>query len=216
MEYVDGSSFEQIVEKCGPMDVSRVAHYLRQAALGLQHIYERGVVHRDIKPSDILVDRSGTVKIIDMGLARIISDGTDLPTGRYCGDLLGTPDYMAPEQAVEPCSVDIRADLYSLGATFYFCLVGSPPFPEGTIAQKVLWHRKREPQPIQRLRPEVPMSKRLAALIEQMMAKDVAQRPQAPQEVADALAPYTKEFIGPPPEAEMPIMCTAVRAIPAW
>jgi eukaryotic-like serine/threonine-protein kinase len=212
MEYVDGSSLQEIVEKAGPLDVSRAAHYIRQAALGLQHIHEIGVVHRDIKPDDILVDRGGIVKIIDMGLARFDQEGIKVSAGRYDDYVLGTPDYIAPEQALDPHGVDIRADIYSLGATFYFCLTGRPPFGEGTSAQKLIWHQTRRPESIRQLRLEVPM--RLATLIEQMMAKDPAQRPQTPQEIADALAPLTVEPIGPPPEEEMPHLSPAARAVP--
>ena len=211
MEYIDGSSLEDIVEKCGPMDITRTAHYIRQAALGLQHLHERRVVHRDIKPADILVDRRGMVKIIDMGFARLIADTNELRPGKYDGEVLGTADYMAPEQAIDPQAVDARADIYSLGATFYYCLAGDTPFGEGTLPQKVIWHQTRKPEPIRQLRPEVP--KELERLIAHMMAKDPAQRPQTPQEVADALAPYTVEPVAPPPEEEMPWDSPAVRNI---
>jgi serine/threonine protein kinase len=208
MEYVDGSSLQYITEKCGPMAVLRAAHYVRQAALGLQHVHERArIVHRDIKPADILVDRGGRVRIIDMGLARFFHDEEDVLTRKYDENVLGTADYMAPEQAIDSHRVDIRADIYGLGATFYFCLTRYPPFPGGTAAQKLIWHQTRQPTPVRQLRPRVPEG--LAALIDRMMAKDPAQRPQAPQEVADALAPYTAEPIGPPPEDEMPRLSPA-------
>lgn len=208
MEYVDGSSLQDITDKCGPMAVLRASHYMRQAALGLQHAHEiAGIVHRDIKPSDILVDRGGGVKIIDMGLARFSGDEEAVLTTRHDEVVLGTPDYMALEQAIDPHSADIRADIYSLGATFYFCLTGHKPFPGGTAAQKLIWHQTRQPEPIRQLQPTVPEG--LAALIERMMAKDPSQRPQTPQEVADALAPYTAEPIGPPPEDEMPRLSPA-------
>jgi serine/threonine protein kinase len=212
MEYIDGSSLQHVVKKGGPMDVTRAAHYVRQAALGLQHAHESaGLVHRDIKPSDILVDRTGVVKIIDMGLARFFHDEVFLK--KYDNTVLGTPDYMAPEQARDPHSVDIRADIYALGGTFYFCLTGRSPFSGGTVAQKILWHQTRQPEPIHRLRPESPMRQALAELIQRMMAKDPAQRPQTPQEVAEALTPWTQTPIGAPPEEEMPNHCPAVRAI---
>jgi serine/threonine protein kinase len=208
MEYVDGSSLQHITEKCGPMAVVRAAHYVRQAALGLQHAHETaGIVHRDIKPADILVDRGGGVKIIDMGLVRFSGDEAAVLTARYDEVVLGTPGYMAPEQALDPHRVDIRADIYSLGATFYFCLTRYTPFQGGTAAQKLIWLQTRQPQPIRQLRPKVPEG--LAALIGRMMAKDPALRPQTPQEVADALAPYTAEPIGPPPEDEMPRLSPA-------
>jgi serine/threonine protein kinase len=209
MEYVDGPSLQDITQKSGPMAVNRAAHYIRQAALGLQHAHEVGIVHRDVKPSDILVDRSGVVKLIDFGLVRFRPAGPAVPTGRHRGVVLGTPDYMAPEQALDPSSVDIRADVYSLGATFYFCLAGHPPFPDSTEAQKLLWLQTRQPEPIRQLRPTVPEG--MAAVIERMLAKDAAQRPQTPQEVADALDPFTAEPIAPPPDEEMPRLSPAAQ-----
>ena len=123
-----------------------------------------------------------------MGLARFFHDEEDILTKKYDENVLGTADYLAPEQALDSHGVDIRADIYSLGATFYFCLTGRTPFTEGTVAQKLIWHQTRQPKPIRQARPEVPEA--LAALIERMMAKDPAQRPQTPQEVAEALAPF--------------------------
>ncbi len=208
MEHVDGSSFQEIVKKAGPMDVLRACHYIRQAALGLQHAHETaGIVHRDIKPGNILVDRNGIVKILDMGLARFFHDEEDVLTKKYDENVLGTADYLAPEQALDSHSVDIRADIYSLGATFYFCLTGRTPFAEGSVAQKLIWHQTRQPKSIRQLRPETPES--IAALVERMMAKDPAQRPQSPMEVADAIAPWTQTPIPPPPEHEMPQLSPA-------
>src|SRR5437762_10711885 len=123
MEYVDGASLQEIVKKTGPMDVTRAAHYMRQSARGLQHAHDTaGIVHRDIKPGNILVDRTGAVKVLDMGLARFFNDEEDILTKKYDENVLGTADYLAPEQALDSHGVDIRADIYSLGATFYFCL----------------------------------------------------------------------------------------------
>jgi serine/threonine protein kinase len=208
MEYVDGSSLQHIVEKGGPMAVNRAAHYMRQAALGLQHAHEiAGIVHRDIKPADVLLDRGGGVKIIDMGLARFSDDEPAVLTARHDDVILGTLDYMAPEQAIDPHRVDIRADIYSLGATFYFCLTRYTPFRGGTAAQTLIWQQTRQPEPLRQLRRRIPEG--LAALIERMLAKDPAQRPPTPQQVVDALAPYTAEPIGPPPEAEMPRLSPA-------
>jgi serine/threonine protein kinase len=203
MEYVDGSSLQEIVKKTGPMDVLRACHYIRQAALGLQHAHDAaGIVHRDIKPGNILVDRNGIVKVLDMGLARFFHDKEDALTEKYNDDVLGTADYLAPEQALDSHAVDIRADIYSLGATFYFCLTGRTPFTDGTIAQKLIWHQTRQPKPIRQLRPEVPEG--VAAIVEKMMAKDPKQRPQTPLEVAEMLTPWTQTPIPPPPEHEMP------------
>jgi serine/threonine protein kinase len=203
MEHVDGSNLQEIIKKSGAMDVLRACHYIRQAALGLQHAHEAaGLVHRDIKPGNVLVDRNGIVKILDMGLARFFHDKDDILTQKYDENVLGTADYLAPEQALDSHSVDIRADIYSLGATFYFCLTGRTPFAEGTVAQKLIWHQTRQPKPLRSFRPEVP--EEIVAIIEKMMAKDVNQRYQTPQQVADVLAPYTQTPIPPPPSEEMP------------
>jgi serine/threonine protein kinase len=208
MEHVDGSSLQEIIKKTGPMDVLRTCHYMRQAALGLQHAHESaGLVHRDIKPGNILIDRNGIVKVLDMGLARFFHDEEDVLTKKYDENVLGTADYLAPEQALDSHSVDIRADIYSLGATFYFCLTGRTPFAEGTVAQKLIWHQTRQPKPIRQLRPEVPEG--VVAIVEKMMAKDPNQRPQTPLEVADGLIPWTQSPIAPPPENEMPQLCPA-------
>jgi serine/threonine protein kinase len=206
MEYVDGSLLFDIVQRFGPMDVTRAAHYIRQASLGLQHAHEAGMVHRDIKPSNLILERGGTLKILDMGLARNFMDESEEVLTR---GVLGTPDYLAPEQSLDSHNVDIRADLYSLGCTFYYLLTGSPPFPEGTVAQKLLWHQTRPPTPVRSFRPEVPEG--LAAIVHRLLAKDRTQRFQAPGELAVALQPFTKEPIPPPPVEEMPELSIAAR-----
>jgi eukaryotic-like serine/threonine-protein kinase len=208
MEFVDGANFQEIVKRTGPMDVTRAAHYIRQAALGIQHAHEAaGLVHRDIKPGNILVDRNGIVKVLDMGLARFFHDTDDILTKKYDENVLGTADYLAPEQALDSHGVDIRADIYSLGATFYFCLTGRPPFADGSIAQKLIWHQTRQPKPVRSIRPDVP--EEIAAIIEKAMAKDPAQRYQTPLDVAEALAPWTTTAIALPPESEMPQLSPA-------
>jgi serine/threonine protein kinase len=206
MEYVDGSSLQDIVKRHGPLSVERACHYLSQAAAGLQHAHEAGLVHRDIKPGNILVDRNGVVKVLDMGLARFFHE-EDSISKKYDETVLGTADYLAPEQAMDS-NVDIRADIYSLGATLYYCLTGQTLFGEGAAHQKLIWQQTRQPKPIHSLRPEVP--EELAAIVEkQMLAKDPAQRFQFPYEIVEALAPWTQEPIGPPPAEEMPRLCPA-------
>ena len=208
MEFVDGASLQDIVKQSGPMTPLRAAHYIRQAALGLGHAYERGLIHRDIKPGNLLVDRSGTVKVLDMGLARFFNDEEDILTKKYDDSVLGTADYLAPEQAVDSHDVDVRADIYSLGATFYFLLTGRTPFGDGTVAQKLLWHQTRQPKPVSTLRPDLPSE--IVEVVERMMAKEPDKRYQTPQEVADALVPWTATPIPPPSEAEMPRQSPAV------
>jgi serine/threonine protein kinase len=211
MEHVNGASLQEIIKKIGPMEVIRAAHYMRQAALGLEHAHAAaGLVHRDIKPGNILVDRSGIVKVLDMGLARFFHDEEDALTVKFDENVLGTADYLAPEQAQDSHGVDIRADIYSLGCTFYFCLAGKPPFAEGSVAQKLIWHQTRQPKPIQSIRPDVPEG--IVAVLNRMLAKDPRQRYQRPADVAEALAPWTQTPIPPPPEHEMPRLSLAALA----
>jgi serine/threonine protein kinase len=216
MEHVDGASLQEMVKRAGEgMDPVRAAHYIYQSALGLQHAHDAaGLVHRDIKPGNILVDRNGVVKVLDMGLARFYHDEEDPLTKKFDENVLGTADYLAPEQALDSHTVDIRADIYSLGGTFYYCLTGKTPFSEGSVAQKLIWHQTRQPKPIKSVRPDVPDE--IAAIVERMMAKDPAQRYQTPREVAEALAPWTQTPIAPPPEREMPqLSLAATRALNA-
>jgi serine/threonine protein kinase len=212
MEYIDGNTFQKIVKKGGPMDPLRAAHYIRQAALGLQHAHEADLVHRDIKPSNLLLDRSGTVKGLDMGLARFFHDEADDLSKRHSESPIGTMDYMAPEQALDSHQVDIRADIYSLGATFYFLLAGRSPFQGGTTLQKLMRHQFERPRPIKEVRPEV--HEELAAILDRMMAKEPAERYQTPAEVSDALAPWTRTPIPPPPPEEMPRLLAPARISP--
>jgi serine/threonine protein kinase len=207
MEYVDGASLQEIIKKFGPMNVLYACHYIRQAAIGLQHAHEAGLVHRDIKPGNLLVDRTGTVKVLDMGLARFFHDEEDILTKKYDESVLGTADYLAPEQALDSHSVDIRADIYSMGATFYFTLTSQPPFNEGTVAQKLIWHQTRQPKPIRQIRPDVPEG--VAVVIDRMMAKDRTKRYQTPAQVVDALAGWTTKPIAPPPDQWMPRLSPA-------
>jgi eukaryotic-like serine/threonine-protein kinase len=188
MEYVEGSDLQDMVKKHGPLSVDSACHYIRQSALGLDHARQRGLVHRDIKPGNILVDSKGQVKILDMGLARYFHDDEAILTNKFDENVLGTADYLAPEQAEDSHEVDIRADIYSLGATFYFLLTGKTLFGEGTVSQKLMWHQHNQPRPITELRPDVPPT--LAAIVMKMVAKAPGQRYQVPSEVAEALTQY--------------------------
>ncbi|MCS7166402.1 MAG: serine/threonine-protein kinase [Gemmatales bacterium] len=198
MEYVDGVSLQDLVKAHGPFDVARATHYLYQAARGLHHAYSVGLIHRDIKPANLLVSRAGVVKLLDLGLARFFLDEQDILTRKYDEKVLGTADYLAPEQALDSHVVDIRADIYSLGATFYYVLAGHPLFPEGTVAQKLIWHQTRMPKPIREIRSDVPIE--LAELLHRMLAKKPAERPQTPEEVARILEPMVdlRQLLPPP------------------
>src|SRR5205085_1110185 len=155
----------------------------------------------------------GAVKILDMRLARFFNDDDDILTKKFDENVLGTADYLAPEQAIDSHEVDTRADIYSLGATFYYLLSGKTPFGEGTVAQKLLWHQSRQPKPIRELRAEVPPA--LEAVLSKMMAKDPANRYKVPAEVTEALTPFAQAEIGPPPDAEMPRLSPAASGKPA-
>jgi serine/threonine protein kinase len=196
MEYIEGTSLQDIARE-RPLPIQQATDYIAQAARGLQHAHEAGLVHRDIKPSNLLVDRKGTVKILDMGLAVFFQEQESLTKEYDVSAVMGTADYLAPEQAINSHNVDIRADIYSLGLTFYFLLAGKTPYGEGTVAQKLLWHQLRNPQSVREVRPDVPEG--LAAIISTMLAKDREGRYQTPGEVATVLAPWVQGTPSPEP-----------------
>ena len=157
MEFVDGRSLQEIIQQDGPLDYQTAADFIRQSAAGLAHAHHAGMVHRDIKPGNLLIDRNGIVKLLDMGLARFFNDGDEESlTVAHDEKVLGTADYLAPEQALDSHSVDARADIYSLGCTFYFLLTGHPPFTEGTLAQRLMSHQTKEPPAVTEDRPDIP------------------------------------------------------------
>ncbi len=214
-EFVDGPNLEALVEARGPLDPVRAAQYVRQAADALQAAHEAGMVHRDVKPSNFLVDRSGTVKLLDLGLVKLLRADDGLTRSLDGKAVLGTIDFQAPEQAVDSSDVDIRADIYGLGATFYFLLTGQVIFPEGTVAQKLSWHQRRKPQPLREVRPEVP--EKMAKIVAKMLAKDPKHRYQTPEEVAAALESWTRDPVQPLEEFELPKVSKAARAfLSAW
>ena len=185
-EFIEGTNIRDLVREEGPFDPSRTIDVAIQVADALEHASEREIVHRDIKPSNIVITPTGRARIVDMGLARLhqVDGDADLTVS---GMTLGTFDYISPEQARDPRAADVRSDLYSLGCTMFFMLVGRPPFAEGTMVQKLLQHQQAAPPVIDELRPEVP--RRLAAVVERLMEKDPLDRYQRPAVlVADLLA----------------------------
>jgi eukaryotic-like serine/threonine-protein kinase len=214
MEYVEGINLARLVEKKGPLPVSHACHFARQTALGLQHAHEQGMVHRDIKPHNLMVTRKGQVKILDFGLARLARTETSPETRGPARALtavdvvLGTPDYLAPEQAHNSRDVDARADLYSLGCTLYFLLTGRVPFPGGSSLEKLLAQCQDEPTPLQELRPDVPAE--VAEVVSRLMAKKPEQRYQTAGEVANALTPLAR--VSASIEQSLPMLTAAVEA----
>lgn len=184
-EFIEGRNLRDLVEEVGPLSLEDALSYTVQVAEALEHASSRDVVHRDIKPSNVLVMASGAVKLVDMGLARlhqVESSSDDLTAS---GVTLGTFDYISPEQARDPRAADMRSDIYSLGCTLYYMLVGRPPFPDGTALQKLLRHNADEPDDVRLFRPE--LSPRFAAVVAKMLAKRPGQRFQSPQELINEL-----------------------------
>jgi WD40 repeat protein/serine/threonine protein kinase len=220
MEYVEGIDLGKRVKQNGRVPARDACDYVRQAALGLQHAWERGLVHRDIKPSNLLLSsRPGgepVVKILDFGLARVRAsspedDASSLLTAE--GAVMGTPDFVAPEQIRDTHHADIRADLYSLGCTLYYLLAGRPPFPGGTLGVKLLRHQTETPEPIERFCPDPPPG--LSAVLSRLMAKQPEDRYATPAEAARALTAVlsgtpladvtqTVQATRPAPELESP------------
>ena len=213
MEYVRGRSLQEIIAQDGPMDPVLAAEYIRQAAEGLEHAHQNGLVHRDIKPGNLLVETTGTVKLLDLGLARFFDDSEESLTIEHDEKVLGTADYLAPEQAVDSHMVDHRADIYSLGCTLYFLLTGGPPFTEGSLAQRLIAHQTKEPPPLAAARDDIPPA--LDAIVRRLMSKKPEDRPQTAADAAAILAGFLAEHGGgtpataaaaavePPVEAEL-------------
>ena len=200
MEYVDGVDLDRLVRTMGPLPPRRACEYARQTALALQYAYERGVLHRDVKPANLLIEAgedpraAGRVKVLDLGLARATrgdDSGADAASR-----LSGTPDYIAPEVAHNADGRDVRSDLYSLGCTLYYLLTGRAPFPGGTWTEKLLRHQYDAPAPLRDLAPAVPPA--VAAVVERLMAKAPADRYDTPAAVARALEDWLASRRGSP------------------
>jgi serine/threonine protein kinase len=194
MEYVDGLDLSLLVRYCGALRIDDACELTRQAALGLQAAHDHGLIHRDIKPSNLMLGRNGILKVLDLGLARFRSEPLEAGEMTAINETIGTAEYIAPEQVADSHRVDIRADIYSLGCTFFRLLTGQPPFfgPKyRTAVEKMVAHLKEDAPSIRDRRAEV--SESLAGVIERMMAKDPDHRFRTPQDVADALAPFAAQ-----------------------
>jgi serine/threonine protein kinase len=230
MEYVEGEDLQALVKSRGPLPVTHACHYVQQAAIGLQHAFERGMVHRDIKPQNLILAREGKkhiVKVLDFGLAKATQEDdvdagpagvSPTPGARVtrlaeltgAGQMLGTPGYVAPEQTVDAAKADIRADIYSLGCTLYFLLTGQPPYRGKNLAEILHAHQTAEAPPLNLVRPEVPAE--LAAVVRKMMAKAPAQRYQMPAEVVQALGVAGKLAAkGAPPKSSPDVAASVTK-----
>ena len=186
MEYVEGRDLQHIVKEDGPLEYAAAAEYIRQAAEGLAHAHQAGLIHRDVKPANLLVDQKNVVKVLDLGLARFTDEGKASLTVEFDENVLGTADYLAPEQALDSHGVDARADIYGLGCSLYYLLTGHPPFPGGTLPQRLVMHQRQPPPSIFLDRPDAPQE--LVDICAKMMAKKPDQRYQSADEVAKVLA----------------------------
>jgi tRNA A-37 threonylcarbamoyl transferase component Bud32 len=185
MEFIEGKDLNTIVKQEGPLPLELACNYIAQSAEGLAHAHDKSLIHRDVKPANLLVDKKGIVKILDLGLALFSDNEQASLTVEHNENVLGTADYLAPEQAVNSHKVDHKADIYGLGCALYFLLTGRPPFPEGTLAQRIAKHQSQMPEDIRKLRPDCPRD--LADICFKMMQKRPEKRYATMREVADAL-----------------------------
>ncbi|MDB5342738.1 MAG: stkP 3 [Schlesneria sp.] len=181
MEYVDGIDLSALVKKSGPLTVTQAISSILQVARGLEFAHSEGVVHRDIKPANMLLDKKGTVKILDLGLARIEGNTADQAALTGAGTVLGTVDYMAPEQALDAKHADARADIYSLGCSLYYLLTGSPVYDGDTLTARLLAHQNQPIPSLRDRRADVP--RQLNAVFQKMVAKKVTDRYQSMTQV---------------------------------
>jgi serine/threonine protein kinase len=212
MEFIEGADLARVVKERGPLPVATACHYARQAALGLEHAHARGLIHRDVKPSNMLLDGdTGVVKLLDLGIARLdrsaptplqataTGAGTVMGVGASPathsmtatasnGAVIGTPDFVAPEQARDSRKVDARADVYSLGCTLYYLLTGLPPFRGDTPVDTLLRHMTEEAKPLEQLRTDLPPE--LGPVVRKLMARQVEDRYPTAAAAAAALAPF--------------------------
>ncbi|HMF13120.1 MAG TPA: serine/threonine-protein kinase [Gemmataceae bacterium] len=199
MEYAEGETLEAVLQERGRLTPKETARIGLLTALGLQHVMEKGIVHRDLKPANLVLcpaplreenTMQCRVKILDIGLGRMLfnPDDKDATAGLTSdGAILGTPDYLAPEQARDASRADIRSDLYSLGCILYHALAGEPPFKDDNLVRQILRHATQQPAPLRERNPDVPAE--LERVILRLLAKDPGQRYATPAEAAEALKP---------------------------
>jgi eukaryotic-like serine/threonine-protein kinase len=212
MEYIPGKNLGRVVAEGGPLRVPRAARLMAEVASGLEHAHNQGLIHRDLKPSNIMITPNDHAKVLDLGLALMQGEEAEQSVIGGQGYIVGTMDYIAPEQTTDATGVDGRADIYSLGCTLYFTLTGQPPFPGGSSRDKVRRHRQEQPRPLRELAPDVPAG--FARLIERMMAKDLDQRPPSAVAVEEELRAWaTEDAVLPLDSREDPWYVEAVSAL---
>jgi Protein kinase domain/FHA domain len=191
MELVEGISMQELIVRQGTIPWPQACSLVSQAATGLQHAHEKGMVHRDVKPGNLLVKRNGMVKVLDFGLALMEKDEDEFTLAMIAGQgCVGTADYISPEQTLDSFNVDPRADIYSLGCTLYCALTSSVPFPGESIAKKLRAHRTKTPRPVRELKPEVPEA--VEQIVVRMMARKPEDRYATAADVVEALKPHAR------------------------
>jgi serine/threonine protein kinase len=191
MEYIPGKNLSKTVAEQGPLTVPRAARLMAEVASGLEHAHNQGLIHRDLKPSNIMVTPNDHAKVLDLGLALMQGEQAEENVVGGQGYIVGTMDYIAPEQTTDATAVDGRADIYSLGCTLYFAVSGQVPFPGGSGRDKVRRHRNEPPAPLGQLAPTAPPG--FIELVERMMAKDPSQRPPSAAAVEEELRAWAAE-----------------------
>lgn len=194
MEYVPGIDLHQKIQNEGPAKIEDALSYLGQAAEGLAHAHARSIVHRDVKPANLLLTSDGTLKILDLGLA-LVNEEQESLTLMHDEKVMGTADFLAPEQALNSHNVDLRADIYSLGCTFYYFMTGQPPFADGTIAQRIAMHQSCDPKPLRELRPDCPPL--VEALCQRMMKKSPSDRIPSCEKLLQAIEKCRESLVTP-------------------
>ncbi len=213
-EYIEGVNVRDLVEHSGPLAIEDTISYALQIAEALEHASQRDVTHRDIKPSNILIMIDGQAKLVDMGLARLQQVESSTNDLTASGVTLGTFDYISPEQARDPRNTDVRSDLYSLGCTLFFMLTGQPPFPDGTVLQKLLSHSSDTPPDLCEYRPDV--DEEVASIINKLLAKQPDQRFQTPRELIGELLLLADRLDLSGIRARSTVWITHSQPKPAW
>jgi serine/threonine protein kinase len=199
MEFIPGQDLSKVVQEQGPMTVARAARLFAEVASALQHAHDQGLVHRDLKPSNIRIMPNDHAKVLDLGLALLEGEETaDREVVGGQGYVVGSMDYIAPEQTEDACNVDGRADLYSMGCSLYYTLTGKPPFPGGTARDKILRHRNEEPALLSERNPDV--APRFAELVHRMLAKKPEKRFVSAEAVRCQLLAWAAPETDSPPD----------------